>query len=124
MALGIEALRAGAHFDAIEYLTKALADENVSPLRQPEAYASLARAYVSAGATARAVDLLESCLAETEARPEQKALYVRFAIYLSRGRSSRQRLAAPSISMIRTRRCGCTGPRRDCSRRRTTRSLR
>lgn len=82
--LGMSALSLGNYLDAVDFLEKAVADESVSPLSQPEAYAALARAYVSCGATLRAIDLLQHCLAAAdEATPPQTAASVRFAIYLS-----------------------------------------
>jgi tetratricopeptide (TPR) repeat protein len=54
------------------------------PTDRPDVYSTLARAYAAVGASDRAVQLLERCIAEIEADdPDNISAYVRFAGYLS-----------------------------------------
>lgn len=81
-ALGLAAFQRGDHASAIAELE--LATTRVSPLAQPDLYATLGRAYIAAGWTSNAVALFVRCLeAVDRADPENTAAYVRFATYLS-----------------------------------------
>jgi tetratricopeptide (TPR) repeat protein len=62
----------------------AVADDPPSAVTRPDLYATLGRAYVAAGMSQRAAEIFETCLDElTEQAPENTAVQVRFATYLS-----------------------------------------
>jgi len=82
-ALGLAALRRADHRAAVEELEAALTSPDFSPVRQPEPYGLLGRAYVVVGEPEKAVELFEACLATVEREmPDNATAHVRFALYL------------------------------------------
>jgi tetratricopeptide (TPR) repeat protein len=84
IGLGLAAAHRGHHLDAVERLESALEHQRVAPHLRPDVYTALAQSYAALGAPDRAARLLEQCLAEaTESTPEDAALQVRYATFLS-----------------------------------------
>jgi tetratricopeptide (TPR) repeat protein len=84
IGLGLAAAHRGNHLDAVERLESALAYEPVASHLRPDFYTGLAQSYAALGAPERAARLLERCLAEvSESSPEDVALMVRYATFLS-----------------------------------------
>jgi transcriptional regulator with XRE-family HTH domain len=82
--LGLLAERRADHAEAIRHLEAATRSGYLPPETSPDLYRDLARAYVSADAPARAVELLEGCLADLRERvPDDAGLRVRFSVYLA-----------------------------------------
>ena len=82
--LGELADRRGDFATAIAELEQARAGGALSPLTHADTYATLARAYSASGQPRRAVEVLEDCLSQVQARaPEDVNAEVRFATYLS-----------------------------------------
>ena len=82
--LGELADRRGDFATAISELEQARAGGVLSPLTHADTYATLARAYSASGQPRRAVEVLEDCLSQVQARaPEDVNAEVRFATYLS-----------------------------------------
>ena len=93
LGLGEVAFRRGDYREAVRQLEEPLAEGEVSPLSHGDVYATLARAYSGLGRPERAVELLESCLAEVRERaPDDVAADVRFATYLSYALADRRDL--------------------------------
>lgn len=83
-ALGLAALRRGDHAAAIAELEQVVGSHEISPVSQPEVYATLARAYMGSGQNERSIRLLTRALRAVERdAPEDAATYSRFAIFLS-----------------------------------------
>jgi transcriptional regulator with XRE-family HTH domain len=84
IGLGLAAAYRGNYLDAVERLEAALEHERVSPVVRSDVYSTLAQSYAALGAADRAVKILRECLAEAkEAAPENTALQVQYASYLS-----------------------------------------
>jgi tetratricopeptide (TPR) repeat protein len=84
IGLGLALAHQGQYAAAIAHLERAVEHPAVSPLSQPDAFATLGRAYASAGEFAKAIELFERCLALLRLRaPEEHGLRVRFTSYLS-----------------------------------------
>lgn len=82
--LGLAAAQLGEHARAAELLQEAIDFGGSRPTDRPDVYSTLARSYAAVGASAKAIDLLEQCLAEIERdEPGNVGAYVRFAGYLS-----------------------------------------
>jgi transcriptional regulator with XRE-family HTH domain len=82
--LGELADRRGDFATAIAELEQARAGGVLSPLTHADTYSTLARAYSASGQPRRAVEVLEDCLSQVQARaPEDVNAEVRFATYLS-----------------------------------------
>jgi transcriptional regulator with XRE-family HTH domain len=82
VALGLAAAGAGRNAEAVERLEPAT--HALSPASRPDVYEALGRAYAALGETKRAVDLFATCLASVrEDSPDDVALHIRFATYLS-----------------------------------------
>jgi transcriptional regulator with XRE-family HTH domain len=84
IGLGLASAFRGNHLDAVERLEAALDYERVSPILRSDVYSTLAQSYAALGAADRAVKILKECLAEARsAAPENTALHVQYASYLS-----------------------------------------
>jgi len=84
IGLGLVAAQLGEHAEATGLLQEAIDFGGSRPTDRPDVYSTLARAYAAVGASDRAIDLLEQCLAEIERDdPDNVGAYVRFAGYLS-----------------------------------------
>jgi tetratricopeptide (TPR) repeat protein len=84
VGLGLTAAQRADHVNAALQLQEAIDSGAISLLDRTDAHAQLARSYTMIGAHERAIELLESCLAELEReQPENVSAYVRFAGYLS-----------------------------------------
>jgi transcriptional regulator with XRE-family HTH domain len=84
IVLGLVAARAGDNRKAIAYLETAVESDLVAASSRPDVFATLGRAYASAGEPGKAVELFERGLDETEREsPDDVASQVRFATYLS-----------------------------------------
>jgi tetratricopeptide (TPR) repeat protein len=84
IGLGLAAAQLGEHSRAAELLQEAIDFGGSRPTDRPDVYSTLARSYAALGASAKAIDLLEQCLAEIERdEPDNIGAYVRFAGYLS-----------------------------------------
>jgi tetratricopeptide (TPR) repeat protein len=77
--LGQLALRRGKPRDAVDFIWKALETEEVEPEDRPGAAESLARAHAALGELARAISVLEKCVARYT---DQPLLFVRFSALL------------------------------------------
>ena len=84
IGLGLATAQLGDHANAAVLLREAIDFGHARPTDRPDVYSTLARAYAAVGATDRAVELLEECLAQIERDdPDNTGAYVRFAGYLS-----------------------------------------
>lgn len=84
IGLGLATAQIGEYGEAARLLQEAIDFGGARPTDRPDVYSTLARAYAAVGASARAVDLLEQCIAEIERDdPDNVGAYVRFAGYLS-----------------------------------------
>jgi len=84
IGLGLAAAQEGGHSEAVAQLERVLASGLVTPLRRPDVYAALGRAYAALGEQPRAAALWEESLRRVaEEAPEDLALRTRFATYLS-----------------------------------------
>jgi tetratricopeptide (TPR) repeat protein len=82
--LGLIASTRGDHLEAIRQLESATGSGYFPPETRPDVYRALGVAYSARGATHRAVDLFDRCLAELQERaPHDRALRVRFGVYLA-----------------------------------------
>jgi transcriptional regulator with XRE-family HTH domain len=84
IGLGLATAQLGEHAEAARLLQAAIDFGGSRPTDRPDVYSTLARAYAAVGASGRAIDLLEQCIAEIERDdPDNVSAYVRFAGYLS-----------------------------------------
>lgn len=84
IGLGLALAHQGQYAAAVHHLELAIEAPAVTPLSHPDAFATLGRAYASAGDLPKAVELFERCLALLRLRaPEEHGPIVRFASYLS-----------------------------------------
>jgi tetratricopeptide (TPR) repeat protein len=92
--LGLAAFQRGDHPRAIRELEAARSKGTVGPLSQPDLFATLGRAYVSAGYAHQAVELFRACLVELEEKePANASAQIRFSTYLSYALSDMGELA-------------------------------
>jgi tetratricopeptide (TPR) repeat protein len=77
--LGQLALRRGKPREAVDLIWKALATEEIEPEERPSAAESLARGHAALGELARAITVLEKCVARYG---EEPLLFVRFSALL------------------------------------------
>jgi transcriptional regulator with XRE-family HTH domain len=87
--LGLVASTRGDLLEAIEQLEAATGSGYFPPEMRPDLYRALGVAYSARGATNRAVALFDRCLTELRDRaPHDRALHVRFGIYLATAHSA------------------------------------
>jgi transcriptional regulator with XRE-family HTH domain len=84
IGLGLVAAQLNEPSNAAAHLQRAVDSGSVGPLDRPDAFSTLARIYSLLNEDARAIELLELCLRETDGEDsEHLAAYVRYAGYLS-----------------------------------------
>lgn len=84
LGLGLAAAQTLRHHEAIALLQTEVGTPTTVPAARPDAFAALARSYSAVGTPQQGVELLEACLADvTEAAPDDHAVQVRYASYLS-----------------------------------------
>jgi tetratricopeptide (TPR) repeat protein len=84
IGLGLALAHQGQYAAAVHHLELATEHPAVTPLSHPDAFATLGRAYASAGEFGKAVESFEQCLALLRLRaPHEHGPIVRFASYLS-----------------------------------------
>jgi tetratricopeptide (TPR) repeat protein len=84
VALGLAAARRDDHADAVRLLEEAIESATLSPSERPDVFATLGHSYSVLGRADQAVQLFERSLGEaTRKAPDDAAMQVRFATYLS-----------------------------------------
>lgn len=84
IALALGAESEGHRAEAIAKLEEILAESPLAVAERPDLYATLGRSYAAVGEPHRAVILFRRCLEEiTESEEVDRALFIRFASYLS-----------------------------------------